>query len=722
MALKKIVFEPGINRDRTNYSSTGGWYSGDKIRFRQGYPEKIGGWTTVNFSPFIGDASSLISYGTTDDSAIIGVGTNQKMYVLVGTNLYDTTPIRATFNTPDTDNIFTTTAGSSVIRATLTSGADEGDYVTFSGAIAIGGVPAEDINKEFKIYDVTTTTFDFTVDTAATSSIAAGGGVSIVAAFQISIGFSGTTYGYGYGSGVWSRGTWGSAASDPVSIMGRIVYQDKFNNDIIYNFQAGDIYYWEYDITISNRGVLLNTLPNSRAVPKKVNKTLFAPSGHLLALACTEYSQSFTAGKTISSITRLTTTATITTTPGHGLVVYDWVLFSGQAPQVYQGEYQVVSIPSATTFTITLPYDPGSNATTVGTYQNIDYDSGAYDPLLIRWANVSPDFGPQPEEWKPEITNNAGFLRVKQGSAIISAIRTRQEVLIFTDVALTTLQFLATTEVFGSQEISAAINLMGPNVVSEVNNVVYWMGNDKFFTYDGRVNTLPCTLKQHVFEDINREQGFLFVSGVNSEFNEIIWFYASSESNTINRYVIYNFLDKIWYYGTLSRTTWVDSGENKFPLATSDGYVYRHEDGKDNGQPVGISPLPISAFIQSADMTIEDGDSFILTKRVLPDINFTNSDTTNPITGAPIVPEVLMTVGVRNFPGAANNQSDVEGLTLTRDVITTATINTYTNQVFVRARGRQLNFKIASDTLGVQWELGSTRVDFKPDGRRGGIF
>jgi hypothetical protein len=441
-----------------------------------------------------------------------------------------------------------------------------------------------------------------------------------------------------------------------------------------------------------------------------------------LALACTEYSETYTAGQTISTITRSGTTATVTTATSHGLEPYDWVVFSGQAPQVYQGEYQVVTVPTTTTFTMALPYDPGSDATTVGTYQKVNYDDGAYDPLLIRWANVDPNSGPQPEEWKPEITNNAGFLRVKQGSAIISAIRTRQEVLIFTEIALTTLQFLGTDEVFGSQEISSAINLMGPNVIAEVNNVVYWMGNDKFFMYDGRVNTLPCTLKQYVFEDINRTQGFLFTAGVNSEFNEVIWFYASASSNTINRYVIYNFLEQIWYYGTLSRTTWVDSGTIKFPLSTYDGYVYQHEDGKDNGQPAGESPLPIESFIQSADMTIEDGDNFILTKRVIPDVNFTNSEIVNPVTGATLVPEVQMTVGVRNFPGATNNQTDVEGLTLTRDVITTATINTYTNQVFVRARGRQMNFKIASDTLGVQWELGSTRIDFKPDGRRGGVF
>jgi hypothetical protein len=495
--------------------------------------------------------------------------------VLVGTNLYDTTPIRATFTTTDTDNCFATTDTSTTLVVTIAGhGGSDGDRVTFSGAVDIGGVPAGELNIEHVISNVTGTTFEITVTTPATSTVAAGGGTAITAAFQISIGYAGTTFGYGWGAGVWSRGTWGSAAAEPVAFPARVIYQNQFNNDIIYNLQAGDIYYWEYDLAISNRGMAFNTLANSRAVPQQVNRTIFAPSGHLLALACTEYSETYTAGQTISTITRSGTTATVTTATSHGLEPYDWVVFSGQAPQVYQGEYQVVTVPTTTTFTMALPYDPGSDATTVGTYQKVNYDGGAYDPLLIRWSNVDPNFGPQPEEWKPEITNNAGFLRVKQGSAIISAIRTRQEVLIFTEIALTTLQFLGTDEVFGSQEISSAINLMGPNVVAEVNNVVYWMGNDKFFMYDGRVNTLPCTLKQYVFEDINRTQGFLFVAGVNSEFNEVIWFYASASSNTINRYVIYNFLEKFGIMARLSRTTWVDSGTIKFPLSTYNGYVY----------------------------------------------------------------------------------------------------------------------------------------------------
>ena len=397
--------------------------------------------------------------------------------------------------------------------------------------------------------------------------------------------------------------------------------------------------------------------------------------------------------------------------------MYDWVEFSGQAPQVYQGEYQVASVPSSTTFTITIPYDPGANASVTGTYVDVTY-SGTFDPLLIRWANVDPDIGPQPEEWKPEITNTAGFIRVKEGSEIVTGHRTRQEVLIFTDISLSTLQFLGTEEVFAIQEISDSINIIGPKVVVEANNVVYWMGADKFFMYDGRVNTLPCTLKQYVFEDMNKDNGFLNFAGLNSEFNEIIWFYCSSESNSIDRYVIFNYEENIWYYGNLSRDAWANPGTIKFPLATFNGYVYRHEDGKDNVVTPGADPTAIEAFIESADIGIDDGDNFVLTKRVIPDVNFTNSDTATAA-GATLTPEVQITVGVRNFPGAASGTSDVAGSSLSRDVVTTAGVNQFTNQVYVRARGRQMNFKIASEDVGVQWQLGTTRIDFRPDGRRG---
>jgi hypothetical protein len=245
------------------------------------------------------------------------------------------------------------------------------------------------------------------------------------------------------------------------------------------------------------------------------------------------------------------------------------------------------------------------------------------------------------------------------------------------------------------------------------------MGRDRFYTYSGRVDTLPCTLRQYIFTDINYTQSSLIFAGVNNKFTEIIWFYPSANSSEIDRYVVFNYLENIWYYGQLERTAWIDSGVFNNPVALDNGWVYQHESGTDDGQPLGAAPLPITSYIQSADVDINDGDKYVLIRRIIPDVNFGGSETTNPVTGAPIVPEVTMTVGVRNFPGAASSTTNAEGQTTAADVVTaTATIDQYTNQVFIRARGRQMNFKISSDTVGTQWQLGLPRIDGRPDGTR----
>jgi hypothetical protein len=308
---------------------------------------------------------------------------------------------------------------------------------------------------------------------------------------------------------------------------------------------------------------------------------------------------------------------------------------------------------------------------------------------------------------------------LQSGSKVVAAVNSRQEMLIFTDTAITSMQFLGTTEVFGLQELSHNISIAGPNAVVGINNVVYWMGRDKFFTYSGRVDALPCTLRQYIFSDINYNQSQLFFAGTNNQFNEIIWFYCSGGSNEIDRYVIYNYSESIWYYGQLERTAWLDSGDYNNPIAVADGWVYDQENGVDDGQPNGAAPLPIAAYIQSADVDIDDGDKYMLIRRILPDINFTQSEQTNPVTGATNTIQATITVGVRNFPGAASATSNASGVTTARNITTaTATVDQYTNQVFVRARGRQMSFRIESSNVGTQWQLGMPRVDARPDGLR----
>jgi hypothetical protein len=647
MPLSKLVFKPGVNRDQTDYSSEGGWYSMDKVRFRSGFPEKYGGWTVKTFEAYVGSARSIFTWTTTDSSRLVAVGTNEKIYVNAATSLYDITPLRITYTTasiPSSDNCFQTTNGSNLVEIlNITAGIEDGEWVTFSGVTtAIGGIPAAEFNDEFQINVISGTPY-ITLPTTATSTATSTGNTAITAEFQINIGNSVTTFGYGWGAGVWSRGTWGSGSTLPIVFYPRLEFFDNFNNELLFNIFGADLYYWAYDPTFTTRAIKLSAVSGAIAVPQQVTISLFAASGHYVALGCTNYDA------------------------------------TAAAP---------------------------------------DY-LGTYDPLLIRFANVDPDIGPEPEVWQPTLTNTAGFLRLQAGSRIVAAINSRQEMLIWTDTALTSMQFLGTQEVFGLQQLSANISIVGSNAVVGINNVVYWMGRDKFFTYSGRVDALPCTLRQYIFGDINYEQAQLFFAGTNNEYNEIIWFYCSATSSEIDRYVIYNYNENIWYYGNLERTAWADAGDLTNPTAFAGGWVYNQETGTDDGQPNGLPPLPITAFIQSADVDIDDGDKYMLIRRVIPDVNFTGSETTNPVTGATIVPEATITIGARNFPGAASTTTNASGVTMARDVITsTATINQYTNQVFIRARGRQMNFRISSDTVGAQWQLGMPRIDARPDGRR----
>lgn len=656
MALSKLIFKPGVNRDQTNYASEGGWYETQLVRFRSGFPEKFGGWTVTNLNPYTDSARAIFSWSTTDGSNLLGIGTNSRIYVGAGTTLHDITPIYATYTTstiPDTDNCISTTNGSRTVTVTLTGhGATTGTYVTLSGIAGptIGGIPVSEMNTTVQVTVLDSNTFTFQATTTATSTTTGQGGTGITVVIYMPAGFPIATAGYGWGTSTWSRGTWGSGSTSPIFQPARLIFMDKFNNDLIFNTQydavsntGGEIYYWAYNTAFSNDAVLLKSLAGAVAVPQKVTKILFTAQGFLLALGCTNY-------------------------------------------------------------------DPTAPAP--------DY-LGTYDPLLIRWSNVDPDIGPEPENWRPLVTNTAGFLRLQSGSRIVTAINTRQETLVFTNTSLSSIQFLGTAEVFGLQELSHNISIIGPNALVGSNNITYWMGRDRFYTYSGRVDTLPCTIRQYIFTDINFTQSALIFAGVNNKFTEIIWFYCSANSDEINRYVVFNYLENIWYYGQLSRTAWIDSGVFNNPVGLSNGWVYQHENGTNDGQPLGAAPLPITSYIQSADVDIDDGDKYMLIRRVIPDINFRGSDTNNEVTGAPIIPEADITVGVRNFPGAVSATINAEGQPTGATIVTaTATVDQYTNQVFIRARGRQMNFRIGSDTVGTQWQLGMPRVDARPDGTR----
>jgi hypothetical protein len=620
--LQKIVFKPGVNRDQTNYAGEGGFYECDKIRFRSGFPQKIGGWLKSSQTAFLGVCRQMFGFITTASDNLLAMGTNIKVYLETGGNYIDITPTRAVYTsitTPSTDNCFDTTNGSTTVNVNITGhGAVTGDYVTFAGAAAVGGVPAAQLNTNHYITRVDANNFTITVTTAATSTVSNGGGTSITAYFDISPGPAISVFGYGWGAGAWGSGAWGSGSVVPVVTLQRDWWFDQFDNDLVMNIREGAIYYWTYNPAITGRATPLTTTtidglaPSD--VPNKAMQVLVSQNDkHLLAFGC----------------------------------------------QPYAGG----------------PTD--------------------YDPLLIRWASQD-----EPNQWTPQITNSAGFLRVSRGSQIVRAIATRQEILVFTEATLSSLQFLGTSDVFGLQELADNISIISPRCVITVNNTAYWMGKDKFYAYSGRVETVPTTLRNHVFQNINFDQADQIVCGTNEGWNEIWWFYPTANSQTNNAYVIYNYLERIWYYGNIERTAWLDNALREYPQAAGGQYLYDHEKGVDDDL------LPINSFIQSNDFDISDGENFTLVKRIIPDVNFEGSTAASP--------QVLMTFRPRNFPGSNYMTEAEEAVTRTA----TVPVEQYTEQVFIRARARQMGFKVSSVDLGVQWQLGAPRLDGRPDGKR----
>lgn len=622
--LQKLTFRPGVNRDQTNYANEGGWYACDRIRFRSGQPQKLGGWLRYGIFTMLGVCRQMFVWITTNSDNIMAIGTNKKLYLDSGANLYDITPVQRTSTTLGAAaGPFTATTGSKTITVSYATDSVYtplvGNYVTFSGATGLGGaITATVLNQNYKIQTVNSgaTTYTVTSSIAATAGDTAKGGATVTAKYDIDVGPAINVIGYGWGAGVWGRGAWGSGSVTPVVVRQRDWFFDNFDNDLVANIRGGALYYWTLDPTYATRAVLLSSLVGASDVPSQTNQLLVSQGDrHLIAFGATPYG------------------------------------------------------------------------------------GGPFDPMLIRWANQD-----EPENWTPQVTNSAGFSRVSRGDKIVRAIPTRQEILVFTNATLNSLQFLGTTDVFGIQELSDNISIAGPRAVTAVNNVAYWMGVDKFYMYSGRVDTLPCTLRNHVFENLNYDQIEQIVCGTNEQWNEVWWFYPTANSLTNNAYVIYNHLDRIWYYGSMNRTAWNDSPLRQYPQAAAGvedaQVIYNHELGVDD------DVLPMAAYIQSSDFDIVDGEQFILIKRIIPDVEF---DGSNLVTNS--TPSVLLTMKPRNFPGADYSTSPA------KNVITTNVTN-YTNQVFLRARARQMGFKISSSDIGVQWQLGNPRLDGRLDGKR----
>jgi hypothetical protein len=620
MPLQKILFKPGVNRENTRYTTEGGWYDCDKVRFRQGTPEKIGGWQRISSNTFLGVCRSLWNWVTLGNLNLLGVGTNLKFYIERGGQYYDVTPIRATATL---NNPFALTASPVVTVTDVAHGCLTGDYVTFSGAVDIGGVgtnvTAAVLNQEFQVTVTSVDTYTITISVTPNATAIAGspgGGAAVVAAYQLNTGSAAAVPLTGWGAGAWSAGAWGVGGTSNTSI--QLWSQKNWGEDLVFGPRGGGLYYWDATTGVGARGYNLATAVGASDVPTKQN---------------------------------------------------------------------VVFVSDVNRFVFAL----GST----------DYGSSTLDPMLIRWSAQE-----DPLDWTPAATNQAGSLRLSTGSEIVTAIQARQEIVVFTDSALYSLQYLGPPIVWGAQLLGDNISIVGPNAAAIGSGVVYWMGVDKFYAYDGRVQTLPCDVRRYVFSSFNSSQSAQVFAGTNEGFNEVWWFYCSANSFSVDRYVVYNYLERIWYYGTIARTAWLDSGLRDFPIAaTYSSNIVNHEEGIDNNE-TGTATA-INAYISSSEFDIGDGHNFGFVWRMLPDITFENSTASGATVNMTLYG--LYNSGSGSIDSAG--QPVVKGNTY---VIT----EEFTGQIYTRVRGRQMIFKIDSNQLGTTWQLGAPRIDIRQDGRR----
>ena len=696
MPLQKILFKPGVNRENTRYTTEGGWYECEKVRFRQGNPEIIGGWTRLSTNTFLGLCRSLWNWITLAGQNLVGVGTNLKFYIEQGGDYNDITPIRA--SSTINNNPFVATNGSSTITVTDTShGCITGDFVTFSGAVSLGGnITATVLNAEYQVTVLTANTYTFTASATANAtdvSGSPGGGASVVAAYQLNVGPAIQAPLVGWGAGGWGLGAWGSGASTAVSI--QLWNQMNYGEDLVFGPRGGGVYYWNATNGVTTRGVALNTLGGTvtftNASPTLVTSTILYTEAAALQ---------FSGGSLPTGITAGTT-----------YYVYQ---VDGLTFNLLDAAGAEVNTSSSGSGSVSLIVDVPlvQNSLTVSdssrflmVFGTNDYGSSAMDPMLIRWSGQDDIYN-----WTPDPTSQAGFTRLSHGSEIVTTVQARQEIVVFTDSAIYSLQYLGPPYVWAPQLLGDNISILGPNAAIIASGIVYWMGVDKFYAYDGRIQTLNCDLRRFIFQDINLDQESQVFAGTNEGFNEVWWFYCSADVTAVDRYVVYNYLEKIWYYGTLARTAWLDSGLQPSPLAATYTYnLVNQEQGLDDKETA--TTTAINAYISSSEFDIGDGHNFGFVWRVLPDLTF--EDSVNSPTG--VLPTVTMTLyGLANS-GSGQTSTAAQPVVKGNTYVLT---EEFTGQIFTRMRGRQMIFKIGSNQIGTAWQLGAPRIDIRPDGRR----
>jgi hypothetical protein len=698
IGLKKLVFKSGVNRENTRYYTEGGWYDCDKVRFRQGSPQKIGGWNRISSATFDGVCRSLWAWETLGQVTLIGVGTNTKFYISRGGYYYDITPIRTATNltTP-----FAATTGSTVITVTAPShGCINGDFVTYNGATTLGGViTAAVLNTEHQITYVNANTYTISVSIAATSGDTGNGG-TVRAVYQISGGPAYQTPTSGWGAGAWSSGSWSTGQSSSDSL--RLWSQSNYGQDLVFGPRTGAMYYYYAErgltsatatITIASPAVVTATDQYTEGAPIVFETSGTLPTG--LETGTTYYIRNYASG--VFNVSATPSGALITTTGSQS----GTQSISARAVNLttIAGASDVPTIQNYITVSDTFRF--------VFAFGANDYGVSAQSPLLIRWSDQE-----NAADWTPSTTNQAGSLTLTRGSQIITALQTRQEILVWTDSTLYSMQYLGYPLVWSAQLLGDNISIVGENSAALASGVVYWMGRDKFYKYDGRVQTQNCDLREYIFNDFNAQQAEQVFASTNEGFNEVWWFYCSAGSTVVDKYAIYNYAEDIWYYGTMGRTAWLDSGILEFPLAaTYSNNLVNHESGLDNNETA--TPTAIESYITSSETDIDDGHNFVFIRRILPDMTFRGSTTENPTATLSIIP--LMNAGSGYTDPASVGGTNEAAVTRTA----TVPIEKFTGQVFIRVRGRQFSFKVYNNQLGSMWQLGAMRLEIKQDGQRG---
>ena len=623
MPLQKLTFKPGINREGTDYDNEGGWFDCNLVRFRKGRPEKFGGWEKLSNQTYLGTTRALHCWISLGGTKYLGLGTHLKYYIELGSAFNDITPIRATTSAGDVTFAKVDNDDATITVTDTAHGAVQNDFVTFSGAVSLGGnINSNVLNQEYQIATIVNDN-SYTIEAKNTSGVTVtanssdtgNGGSSVVGTYQINVGLDIYVPSTGWGVNGWGSGTFGSTSSLSDTNQLRIWTHDNFGEDLIINQRNSGIFKWTENNEVSTRAVELSGISGANLVPTKGLQVITSEvDRHLIVLGA----------------------------------------------------------------------DPISGSSRTGTI----------DPMLIVFSDQENSL-----DFEPLSTNTAGSLRLSSGSSIIGGVKSRQEILVWTDTALYSMQCIGPPFTFGVNLINEGTGLIGPKAAVTTPSGVYWMSYNNFYVYNGTVQTLPCSVHNYVFSDINLTQSFKINAFTIKDKSEIGWFYCSSNSDEIDRYVIYNYVEGIWFYGQLSRTAWLDSGIVNYPRAVSGGYLYEQETGfDDDGSPM------TNVFIESSDLDIGDGEQFSFIKRIIPDYKFIQDDNSG---------NVNVVLKTRNFPGD----------TLTTN--STSAISSSTQQAFVRSRSRQIALRFESNddatndgNLSIGWRLGATRIDIKPDGKR----